>query len=123
MDKAITILYVDDEPINLMLFEQLFVKSFSVLTAESGFIGLDILQEKPEINVIVSDMKMPGMTGLEFIKQAKLLYPNILFYILTGFEITSEIVESLESGLIVNYFQKPFDLKEICRSIQEKMNS
>jgi len=122
MNKAISILYVDDEAINLMLFEQLFIKNFSVLTADSGFKALCVLENNPEINVIVSDMKMPGMSGIEFIRKAKFLYPNILFYVLTGFEITPEILESLESGLIVNYFQKPFDLKEISRSILERVS-
>lgn len=122
MNKAISILYVDDEEINLMLFEQLFLKNFSVLTADSGFNALNVLENNPEINVIVSDMKMPGMSGIEFIKKAKLLFPNILFYVLTGFEITPEILEAMESGLIVNYFQKPFDLKEISRSILERVS-
>ena len=108
MSKKTTILYVDDEPTNLMLFEQLFKTKYQVLTAESGYKGLKLLTQRPDIHVIISDMKMPGMNGLEFIQESKKLYPSILYFILTGYEITEEIQESLENGLISKYFQKPF---------------
>ncbi|HAN19435.1 MAG: hypothetical protein A2X13_02055 [Bacteroidetes bacterium GWC2_33_15] len=119
MENLLVILYVDDEPINLMLFEQMFKTKYKILTAESGYSGLNILNKNPEIKVVISDMKMPGMNGIEFILKAKELFPNILFYILTGYEITPEIQESLENGLISKYFQKPFNMKEIDDSISE----
>ena len=121
MEKLITILYVDDEPINLMLFDRMFHKKYNVLTAESGFLGLEVLQKNPDVKVILSDMKMPGMSGIEFIRKAKETYPDILFYILTGYEITPEIQKSLESGLISKYFQKPLNMKAIEESILEKL--
>ncbi len=119
---AVPILYVDDEPINLMLFRQWFSSKYDVLTAESGIQGLEILQQKPGVKVIISDMRMPGMNGLEFIRKARESYPLVVFYILTGFDITREIQESLENGLISGYFQKPFNMKEIDRDISEKLN-
>lgn len=116
------ILYVDDEPINLQLFEINFRNDYCVLTAESGFKGLEILKSEPEILLVISDMKMPGMNGIEFIKIAKQEYPNILFYILTGFEITEEIEGALNEELILKYFHKPFDMKELKNSIEEALN-
>jgi len=121
MIQGIAILYVDDEPINLMLFEQLFKRKHSVLTADSGFSGLEVLQNNPEIDVIISDMKMPGMNGIEFIRQAKIFFPKKLFYILTGYEITPEIQQALETGLISKYFQKPFNMSEIELAISKEM--
>jgi two-component system response regulator (stage 0 sporulation protein F) len=118
---AVTILYVDDEPINLMLFEQWFNKKYNVHTAESGYRGLEVLQQQPGIKVIISDMRMPGMSGLEFIRKAKDTYAGIIFYILTGFEITREIEESLKNGLISGYFQKPFNMMEIDQAITDKL--
>jgi len=67
MNEHHTILYVDDEPINLELFEMNFQKRFNVLKALSGAEGLKILESKADISFVVSDMKMPGMSGLEFI--------------------------------------------------------
>jgi two-component system, response regulator, stage 0 sporulation protein F len=118
---SITILYVDDEPINLMLFERMFNKKYKVLTAESGFIGLDVLKDNPDLEVVISDMKMPLMDGLEFITKAKALYPDIYYYILTGYEITIQIQESLDRGIIQKYFRKPFNMSEIEKIIEENL--
>jgi response regulator RpfG family c-di-GMP phosphodiesterase len=113
MNEMIKVLYVDDEPINLMLFKTMLRKKYDIITAESGFNGLEELSLNPDIKIVISDMKMPGMNGLEFIKAAKKKYPNIVFCILTGYEITDEIMQALETSLIYQYFQKPFKVLEI----------
>ena len=113
MDTKSKILYVDDEQINLFLFEANFKDKYDVLTAFDGFKGLEVLDENPETVVIISDMKMPGMNGIEFIKKAKEKYPDKKYYILTGFEITEEIREALDSGLIIEYFSKPFEVEKM----------
>jgi YesN/AraC family two-component response regulator len=100
MNQPPTLLYVDDEPLNLMLFEINFKKKFNVKTALSGESGLDILSSVPSIQVVITDMKMPGMSGIEFIKKAKEQFPEIVFFILTGYEITKEIIHALEEKLI-----------------------
>ena len=121
MSKKCTILYVDDEPLNLDLFEINLHDSFIVLTAISGDDGLKLLQQKPEICVVVSDMKMPGMNGLEFIDKAKENRPDICYFILTGYGITNEIKEAINNRTIIKYFQKPFDLTEIETSINNAL--
>ncbi len=113
------ILYVDDEPINLKLLKINFSAKFDVYLAENGYSGLDLLDNQPDIDVVISDMKMPGMDGLEFITMAKAKYPLKKFYILTGFEITDEIKEALDNGLILKYFGKPFRFKEMEKIIIE----
>ena len=113
MSEKVKILYVDDEFINLQLFEINFRKKYQVITALDGLKGLEILEANPEIRIVVSDMRMPKMNGIEFIKQAKQRYPDKRFFILTGFEITEEIQSALNSGLILRYFQKPFNIDEI----------
>lgn len=122
MKTGITVLYVDDEPINLFLFSQIFEKKYKVITAESGYTGLNIIEKNPNIDVVISDMKMPGMNGIEFIQKAKELYSNIHYYILTSYDITPEIDTALRTGLIDKYFQKPFNLQEIESTISEKFN-
>lgn len=113
------ILYVDDELINLQLFDINFRNKYEVFTADNGMKGLEILANNIDILVVVSDMKMPNMNGIEFIKTAKSIYPTIKFYILTGFEITQEIQEAITSNLIIKYFMKPFNINEIDASIKE----
>lgn len=113
------VLYVDDERLNLMLFEAHLDKRYKVLTADSGEDGLAILKENSGIRVVVSDMKMPQMNGIEFIKLALEIAPDTSFYILTGFEITKEIQQALDEGLIRKYFKKPFNIKEISAEIDK----
>ena len=121
MSNPIKVLYVDDEPINLMLFKANFKNKFSVITAESGQQGLQVLRNNHDTVVVISDMKMPGMSGLDFIRLAKMDFPNISFYILTGFDITDEISEALDKRLIHKYFRKPFNIKEIEMAILESV--
>jgi two-component system, response regulator, stage 0 sporulation protein F len=119
MNQNPALLYVDDEPLNLTLFEINFQKKYTVRTALSGEKGLDILRSEPSIAVVITDMKMPGMNGIEFIRKAKENFPEIVFFILTGYEITGEIIQALEDKLIYKYFKKPFLMKEMETAILE----
>lgn len=113
MINPITVLYVDDEPINLMLFDVCFKEKYNVLTAKSGDEGLEVLDQHKEISVVFSDMKMPGMNGVEFINIAKKKYPKISYYILTGFSLTDEIQKAIDEGVIRKCLFKPFDIEDI----------
>ena len=119
MTDKISVLYVDDEPINLKLFELNFRSKYNILTASDGFEGLEVLKNTPGIKVVISDMRMPRMNGIEFITTAKQNYPHITYYILTGFDITDEINEAIEKKLINKYFRKPFNFKEIDGAISD----
>jgi two-component system, response regulator, stage 0 sporulation protein F len=121
MDKKFKLLYVDDEPLNLKLFSINFSKLYKVLTADSGLDGLSLLANHPDTHVVISDMKMPGMNGIEFIRMAKKEFPAVHFYILTGYEISEEIAAALKEGLINKYFRKPFNMREIDSSIREAL--
>lgn len=110
----ITILYVDDEEANLFIFEKMFEKKYHVLTAHSGMEGLEQLQgHAADIIVVISDMRMPMMNGVEFIREAKKNYSNIAYFILTGFDFNDEIEEALNTHLIQKFFTKPFEMTEI----------
>ncbi len=122
MSNQYKILYVDDEEINLELFAINFKDSYEVLTAYDGYGGLEVLNSNIDISIVISDMKMPGMNGIEFIKRARQKYPYKKYYILTGFEITNEIKEALSNGLILEYFCKPFEIEKMHRIIAEALN-
>ena len=120
-EKAI-ILYVDDELINLKVFEINLSKKYFVLTAESGMKGLELLSNKSDIKIVISDMRMPDMNGLEFIKSAKEQYSQISCFLFTGYEITNEIEEALKNRLILRYFKKPLNMQKVSSAIEKAIS-
>jgi response regulator RpfG family c-di-GMP phosphodiesterase len=113
MSTKLKVLYVDDEELNIMLFNINFSKKYEVFTALSGAEGLEVLDKEDEIAIVLSDLKMPALDGLGFIQQAKDKFPDKKYFLLTGFENTPEIQAAIDSGLILKYFRKPFDMEEI----------
>lgn len=117
--EKMKILYVDDEFINLRLFEINLGGKYHVFTADSAMNGLQILEENSEIQLVVSDMKMPQMNGIEFIKIAKEKYPTKTYCMITGYDVTTEIQNALNEGLILNYFRKPFNMDELEKEFEK----
>jgi response regulator RpfG family c-di-GMP phosphodiesterase len=119
MDAKINILYVDDEPFNLMLFEEIFCKKYNVFSALSGIEGLNILRSNINFIVVINDIKMPEIDGIEFIIEAKKEFPDLKYYIFTGFDASFDIAEALRTELIDNLISKPMDIKEIEKAITQ----
>lgn len=118
-NNNITVLYVDDEDINLLVFEKNFEDKFSIITAPSGEVGLTKLnQHADEIAVVISDMKMPQMNGVEFIKKAHESFGHIVYFILSGFQYNEEIDEAVKSNLVRQFFTKPMNMAEIESAIK-----
>jgi len=102
------ILYVDDEQINLDLFQLAFRGKYQIDIAISGAEALQKIKNNVDYQVIISDMRMPDMDGMEFIKQANEINNKPNYYILSGYEITPRIHAAIEEKLIKKYFTKPF---------------
>ena len=113
------ILYVDDEAINLELLQLTFMNELEVLTATSAREGLKILETQPEIHVIISDLKMPVMNGLDFIKKIKICYPEKVCMLLTGFMESEIMMEGFNKELIFRYLMKPWKRDELMEIIHE----
>src|SRR5687768_16473800 len=101
------ILVVDDEPVNLRLLERLFRRTHDVISAASGTEALKML-EMHDVALIVSDQRMPGMTGIDFLKQAATLRPRTVRIILTGYTDVNYLVEAINSGVVYKYITKPW---------------
>ena len=119
MENKSKVLCVDDESINLFILKRVLGKKYEVITADHGEEALAILEKDPEIKLIVSDMKMPIMDGLEFIRKAHQLFTEKKYFLLSGFTITDEIQKALDSKLICEYFEKPADFEEMNRALEE----
>ncbi len=123
MSSKPVILYVDDEHINLFLFGRLMDKYFDVLTASSGPEGLQKLEEHPEIKVVITDLRMPKMDGLEFIEKAKSDFSDRPYFILSGFEKSDEVKDAINNGLVEEYIQKPYSSEVVANQIKESIPS
>jgi len=115
------ILYVDDEAINLELLELTFMNDFQVITAESAREGLELLALNPDIHVIISDLKMPVMNGLDFIKEVKRISPEKVCMLLTGFIESEIMLEGFNKELIFRYLMKPWNRDELYMAVQEAL--
>lgn len=112
--KKFNILYVDDEEVNLRIFQRAFKRHYNVFTAESGFDAIKILEEN-QIDLIMSDQRMPGMTGVELLIKIVPKYPNIVRMIMTGFSDEDEIIRVDREVGLDRFLVKPWnqeDLKE-----------
>lgn len=114
---GLRILFVDDECSILKSLERLFFDSdYEIYTAESGDEGLQILADYP-VDVVMSDMRMPGMDGHQFLKAVKHRYPSTTRLILSGYADEKEILNSLIDGSSNFYMLKPWDSKDLCEKL------
>lgn len=112
-------LHIDDEPTNVLLFEVNFRWYYRVVSANSGVDGLTKLTQYPNIKVIFCDMKMPGMNGLEFAREAAKVKPGVPCFILTGYDISPEIYHAINEGWVSGYIQKPFEVDQIISAVNK----
>lgn len=101
------ILFVDDEPNILHSIQRQLRKRFSLQTVESGTEALRILEEEGPFAVIVSDMRMPNMSGVELLAQVKDLYPDMVRLMLTGNADQETAMEAVNTGHIFRFLTKP----------------
>jgi len=104
-----TILLVDDE-INIIsaLKRTLRRDGYAILTANSGTEGLALLAEH-EVGVIISDQRMPHMTGVEFLRKVKMLYPKTIRIVLSGYTELESVTSAINEGAIYKFLTKPWD--------------
>ena len=110
------VLYVDDVPVNLMLFKETFKKDFDIILTEFPQEALKILEEK-DIQVIVSDQRMPEMTGIELLEIVAEKHPDIRRYLLTAFTDAETVIEAVNVGRVHGYIKKPFQPNEVRATI------
>ena len=119
MKELPRVLYVDDEAINLELLQLTFMNELDVVTALSASEGLDILKQNPDIHVVISDLKMPVMNGLEFIKEVKNRNPDKVCMLLTAYLESEIMLEGFNKELIFRYLMKPWNKDELYATILE----
>ncbi len=107
-----TLLIVDDEPDVLESLRHLFHRAYRVLTAEAGEPALAIL-EAEDVHVILSDQRMPGMTGDAFLARARQVRPDAVRMLFTGYADIQAVINAVNEGRIFRYILKPWDPLEL----------
>ncbi len=100
------ILIVDDEMPNLRLLERLFRRDYYCLTASSGAEAIELLKQH-DVAVVITDQRMPQMTGMELLKETSEMRPHMVRILLTGYTDVETLVEAINCGLIYMYVNKP----------------
>ena len=114
------ILIVDDEPANLRALERLFREDYEVLTAGSGAEALELLQHH-EVALLITDQRMPEMTGIELLKSTVSLRPRMVRMILTGYTDVEALVEAINCGQVYRYVTKPWSNEELRLTVRRAL--
>jgi len=116
----VTILLVDDEENILRALQRLLMdEEFEILTASSGEQGLEVLRKAVNVGLIISDQRMPGMNGAEFLSHSRELAPNALRILLTGYSDITATIDAINIGGAYRYISKPWDDGELVQTIRD----
>jgi YesN/AraC family two-component response regulator len=91
----------------------MFSHEFDIITAITPSEALQIVHTTPDLVAIITDMKMPQMSGLQFIEKARLINDQIPYYILSGYDIDNKIQEALDQQIVKQYFYKPINRETV----------
>lgn len=113
-----TILCVDDEIDNVDALERLFRRKYTVLKATSGKEALDVLDKHPgPVALIITDQRMPEMTGVEFLEKTLSSHPETVRILLTGYTDLESVIQAVNKGQIFRYLTKPWDPVDLVNTV------
>jgi C4-dicarboxylate-specific signal transduction histidine kinase len=115
------VLFVDDEPENLAVFEAACAERFSVLTAPSAARGLELMRTH-EVGVLLADQRMPGMTGLEMLEQVQAQFPQTVRMLVTAYADLNTAIDAINRGRVRRYLRKPWDHDELHATLAEAID-
>lgn len=119
----VTVLLVDDEENILRALQRLLMdEEFEVLTAASGEQGLAVLRDAENVGLIISDQRMPGMNGAEFLSRSRELAPDALRILLTGYSDINATIEAINIGGAYRYISKPWNDEDLVQTIRDAVD-
>lgn len=115
------VLYVDDEPSNLRLFERYFERDYKIFTAGSAQQAREILRRQ-NIHLVITDQRMPGMTGVELLEAIKDEHPDIARMIVTAYSDVRVVIQAISAGRLDHYVTRPWDPDEVRIAIDRALD-
>lgn len=117
MSKEVKILFVDDEKNNLESFKANFRRDFKIYLAESGPEGLEIFKQQEDLNIILTDQRMPEMTGIEFLVEVQKINPEPMRILITGYTDINAVIDAINKGQVYRYLTKPWEYEDLKATI------
>jgi two-component system response regulator HupR/HoxA len=111
---------VDDELANLQKLQRTFMGEYEVHLAQSGEKALEILQSE-SVDAVITDQKMPNMTGIEFLELSQQTHPNIVRIVLTGFTDVEDLIAAINMGKVHKYITKPWEPDELRLTVKDAL--
>jgi response regulator RpfG family c-di-GMP phosphodiesterase len=118
INSKINILYIDDEVDNLKGFKASFRRLYNIYTAESAEDGMVILDNN-KVEIILTDQRMPGKTGIEFLQSIIEVYPDPIRFLVTGYADIDAVIDAVNKGEIYKYISKPWNNEELKMAIEK----
>ncbi|MDO9067319.1 MAG: response regulator, partial [Deltaproteobacteria bacterium] len=116
-----TLLFVDDEANILNSLKRLFRPlGYRILTAESGAAGLQVFEQN-NIDLVISDMRMPEMNGAQFLERVRAKWPDVVRILLTGYADVTSTIAAINKGEIYRYIAKPWDDNDIVLTVRHAL--
>ncbi|MEJ2033645.1 MAG: response regulator [Deltaproteobacteria bacterium] len=122
MEPKAKILYVDDEQVNLSNFKQLFGGDYEIFTAADGDDGLRILADAGEMAVVLSDQRMPGMSGIDLLSAVRESCPDSVRILVTAYTETQDLLDSINRGHIYKYVVKPWEIDSLRMTLKNAVD-
>jgi two-component system, sensor histidine kinase and response regulator len=119
MPEKVKILYIDDEPNNLIGFKASFRLDYSVFTASNTEEAYTILSKHPDTRIIFCDQRMPNKTGVEFFEEVREQHPHPIRILITGYTDIEAVIDAINRGHIFRYVKKPWVDADIISAIEE----
>lgn len=112
------VLFVDDEPNILSGIKRQLRKRVEVVTADSGERGLELIRQEAPFSVVVSDMRMPGMNGAQFLSEVRKIAPDSVRMILSGQSDLDSAISAVNDGHIFRFLTKPCDGEQLWTAVE-----
>ncbi|MBI3803395.1 MAG: response regulator [Nitrospirae bacterium] len=117
--KEYPILFVDDEEMALITFKNLFKKEFKIYTARNGEEALDLVDSHPDLAMIVSDQRMPRMSGVDLLHACSKKRPDLIRMLMTAYTEIDLVIEAINQGNIYRYITKPYHEEELKQTLKQ----
>jgi len=118
-NKDYPILFVDDEEMALVTFKTLLKKEFTIYTAGSGEAALELIEDHPELALIVSDQRMPDMNGIELLRRSSAKRPDLIRMLITAYTEIELVIDAINRGNVYRYITKPYNEEGLKQTLRQ----